>query len=85
MNSCPSRCRSSSRSQLTRDRECHFYWVDTGIKWRAMPHDLPNWSTVYDYYRRWVKLSLAGGIPLDIQTSSWVCWAARLAAIGSRL
>ena len=34
------------------------YWVDNGIKWRAMPHDLPNWSTVYDYYRRWVKLGL---------------------------
>ena len=23
-----------------------------------MPHDLPNWSTVYDYYRRWVKTGL---------------------------
>ncbi len=34
------------------------YWVDNGIKWHAMPHDLPNWSTVYDYYRRWVKLGL---------------------------
>lgn len=34
------------------------YWVDNGIKWRAMPHDLPNWSTVYDYYRRWVKTGL---------------------------
>jgi putative transposase len=32
-----------------------FYWADNGIKWRAMPHDLPCWSTVYDYYRRWVK------------------------------
>ena len=20
-----------------------------------MPHDFPPWSTVYDYYRRWVK------------------------------
>ena len=35
-----------------------FYWVDNGIKWRAMPHDLPPWSTVYDYYRRWVKTGL---------------------------
>ncbi|MGD1855491.1 MAG: IS5 family transposase [Leptolyngbyaceae cyanobacterium] len=34
------------------------YWADNGIKWRAMPHDLPNWSTVYDYYRLWVKLGL---------------------------
>ena len=31
------------------------YWADNGIKWRAMPHDFPPWSTVYDYYRRWVK------------------------------
>ena len=35
-----------------------FYWADNGIKWRTMPHDLPNWSTVYDYYRRWVKTGL---------------------------
>lgn len=34
------------------------YWVDNGIKWRAMPHDFPCWSTVYDYYRRWVKTGL---------------------------
>ncbi len=31
------------------------YWADNGIKWRALPHDFPCWSTVYDYYRRWVK------------------------------
>jgi len=35
-----------------------FYWADNGIKWRAMPHDFPCWSTVYDYYRRWVKTGL---------------------------
>jgi putative transposase len=34
------------------------YWADNGIKWRAMPHDLPPWSTVYDYYRRWVKIGV---------------------------
>ena len=34
------------------------YWADNGIKWRAMPHDFPSWSTVYDYYRRWVKTGL---------------------------
>lgn len=31
------------------------YWADNGIKRRAMPHDLPSWSTVYDYYSRWTK------------------------------
>jgi putative transposase len=30
-----------------------FYVVDTGIKWRAMPHDLPPWQTVYHYFRNW--------------------------------
>ena len=35
-----------------------YYWADNGIKWRAMPHDLPSWSTVYDYYRRWVKIGV---------------------------
>lgn len=24
-----------------------------GIAWRAMPHDLPPWQTVYDYFRQW--------------------------------
>ncbi|RTH00168.1 hypothetical protein CSW47_05175 [Thermus scotoductus] len=24
-------------------------------KWRAMPHDLPHWSTVYHYFRKWQK------------------------------
>ncbi|MEG3437326.1 transposase [Pannus brasiliensis CCIBt3594] len=35
-----------------------FYRVDNGIKWRAIPHDLPSWSTIYDYYRRWVRTGL---------------------------
>lgn len=32
-----------------------FYWSDNGIKWRAMPHDLPKWQTVYGYFARWVN------------------------------
>ena len=30
-----------------------FYVLSNGIKRRAMPHDLPPWSTVYGYFRRW--------------------------------
>jgi putative transposase len=30
-----------------------FYVLSNGIKWRAMPHDFPPWSTVYGYFRRW--------------------------------
>ncbi len=27
--------------------------VRGGNQWRAMPHDLPPWQTVYYYFRRW--------------------------------
>ncbi len=30
-----------------------FYVLRGGIAWRALPHDLPPWQTVYDYFRRW--------------------------------
>lgn len=26
----------------------------TGCQWRALPHDLPNWTTVYYYHRRFI-------------------------------
>ncbi len=29
------------------------YMVDNGIKWRAMPADLPPWDRVYAFFRRW--------------------------------
>ncbi|GAA2328973.1 IS5 family transposase [Streptomyces kunmingensis] len=29
-------------------------YVDrTGIAWRYLPHDFPNWNTVYGYFARW--------------------------------
>lgn len=30
-----------------------FYLVRTGCPWRHLPHDLPPWSTVWAYFRRW--------------------------------
>jgi transposase len=27
--------------------------VRTGSQWRALPHDLPPWQTVYCYFRQW--------------------------------
>lgn len=30
-----------------------FYLLRSGCSWRLLPHDLPNWKTVYDYYRQW--------------------------------
>jgi putative transposase len=29
------------------------YVTVSGIPWRLMPHDLPNWSSVYGYFRDW--------------------------------
>ena len=28
------------------------YLVDSGCKWRQLPHDFPPYSTVYSFYRR---------------------------------
>jgi putative transposase len=30
-----------------------FYVLRTGCQWRAVPHDLPHWKTVYHYFRQW--------------------------------
>ena len=30
-----------------------FYLTRTGCGWRALPHDLPPWSDVWDHFRRW--------------------------------
>lgn len=34
------------------------YVVTTGCQWRALPHDFPAWSTVYDYFRKWGKVGV---------------------------
>ena len=35
-----------------------FYKLRTGCQWRDLPHDLPPWSTVHDYYRKWRRSGL---------------------------
>src|SRR5262245_14275914 len=30
-----------------------FYRNRNGCTWRALPHDLPPWKTVYNYFRWW--------------------------------
>ena len=30
------------------------YVTREGCTWRALPHDLPKWQTVYWYHRRWL-------------------------------
>jgi transposase len=30
-----------------------FYLLRSGCSWRMLPHDLPPWRIVYDYFRQW--------------------------------
>lgn len=41
------------------------YVVRGGNQWRAMPHDLPPWQTVYGYFRAWRN----GGTWEDMHTA----------------
>ena len=38
-----------SRRELT---DAVLYLVDSGCKWRQLPHDFPSYSTVHSFYRR---------------------------------
>ena len=31
------------------------YQARNGGAWRALPHDLPPWTSVYDHFRRWKR------------------------------
>lgn len=31
------------------------YRWETGCVWRMLPHDFPNWGTVYSYFRAWQR------------------------------
>jgi transposase len=33
------------------------YVLRSGGAWRMLPHDLPPWSTVYDYFRTWRRVN----------------------------
>ena len=35
--------------------EAVLYLVDNGCKWRSLPHDYPNWSTVKSFYYRAIE------------------------------
>jgi putative transposase len=32
-----------------------FYVNRTGVQWRYLPHDFPQWELVYSYFRKWGK------------------------------
>lgn len=35
-----------------------FYLTRTGCAWRYLPHEFPNWRTVYDYFTKWCRLGI---------------------------
>jgi putative transposase len=48
--------RSGGRPRTTDLREvinAILYLDRTGGQWRALPHDIPPWSTVWSYFRTW--------------------------------
>jgi putative transposase len=47
------------RSVNMREILCGIWYVlRSGCAWRLMPHDLPPWSTVYDYFRKFRRSSV---------------------------
>lgn len=35
-----------------------FYVTSTGGSWRSLPHDFPNWNTVFGYFNSWKKAGI---------------------------
>lgn len=41
------------------------YLLREGCRWRSLPHDFPNWNTVYYHFRKWKNhLDTQSGLPL---------------------
>ncbi len=50
----PAKAGGRPRSADMREVMNAILYVDrNGITWRALPHDLPPWRTVYHYFRAW--------------------------------
>src|SRR5947209_13123412 len=41
------------KTRLRRVVDAILYRNRNGCTWRALPHDLPTWRTVYNYFTRW--------------------------------
>lgn len=48
------------RATIPRRRllDAMFYVTKTGCGWEWLPHDFPNWKTVYHYFRLWRLIGL---------------------------
>lgn len=50
------KCKPGGRPEAHSRRElvdAMLYVLHNGCTWRALPHDLPPWPTVYTYFRQW--------------------------------
>ncbi len=45
------------------------YLLDTGCQWRNLPHDLPCYTTVSDYYHQWRKNALLEQMEASLRRS----------------
>jgi transposase len=45
----------------------NFYVLRQGCSWRALPHDLSPWQTVYNYFRYWQRLGVWSKINLALR------------------
>ena len=57
---CRRRCRVAVRPVTPRREIVNaiLYVLRTGCQWRAVPHDLPPWGTVWWYFRQWREAGL---------------------------
>lgn len=50
--------KSGGRTRETDEQEivnAVLYLLKSGCDWRMLPHDFPNWKTVFDYFTKWKK------------------------------
>jgi transposase len=47
------------------------YVLRSGCPWRMLPHDLPNWSTVYLYFREWKRAGVWEQINAALRREKW--------------
>jgi putative transposase len=49
------------------------YVLRSGCPWRMLPHDLPNWSTVYLYFREWKRAGIWEQVNAALRRDVRIC------------
>ena len=50
------------------------YIARTGCQWRLLPHDLPHWNTVHDYFAAWHDAGVFEKINTRLRKKARVLW-----------